>query len=91
MAKTLLGTILLVSQILTGFGAMQHCACGVMGPFAVFTIWLKPAIAANTNTENDRFRGSPGHSHALCAIAGSHEHKDDGNSTREDSVPLSFR
>ena len=32
---------------------MQHCACGVMGPFAASMIWLKLAIAANTSMEND--------------------------------------
>ena len=32
---------------------MQHCACGVMGPFAASMIWLKLAIAANTSMESD--------------------------------------
>ena len=31
---------------------MQHCACGVMGPFAASMNWLKPAIAADTSMEN---------------------------------------
>ncbi len=53
MARTLLGTILLVSQILTGFWGNATLCLRSDGPSAASMTWLKLAIAANTSMEND--------------------------------------
>lgn len=88
MARTLLGTILLVSQILTGFWGNATLCLRSDG-----TICCVHELAEACNCcrhEHGKRSCSDehfDHSHILCAIAGSHEHKDDGNSTPEESVP----
>ena len=91
MARTLLGTILLVSQILTGFWGNATLCLRSDG-----TICCVHDLAEACHCcqhEHGKRSCSDDHcddSHTLCAIAGSHEHKDDGNSTPEESVPYAL-
>ncbi len=89
MAKTLLGTILLVSQILTGFwGNATLCLRSDGTICCIHDLAEACHCCQHEHGKRSGLEDHTGHSHALCAIAGSHEHKDDGNSTREDSVPF---
>jgi hypothetical protein len=88
MARTLLGTILFVSQILTGFwGNATLCLRSDGTICCVHDLAEACHCCQHEHGKRACSDEHRGHSHTLCAIAGSHEHKYDGNSTPEESVP----
>lgn len=89
MARTLLGTMLIASQILTGFWGNATLCLRSDGTICC----VHDLAEACTCCEHEHGKTScsddhDGHAHTLCAIAGSHEHKEGDSSTPKESVPF---
>lgn len=89
MFRTLLGTMLIVSQILTGFWGNATLCLRSDGTICC----VHDLAEACTCCEHEHGKSSclddhDSHAHAVCAIAGRNDHKDHAESTSEDSVPF---
>lgn len=91
MDRSLFGTMLLVSQILTGFcGNATLCLRSDGSICCVHELAEACNCCQHEHGKESRPENHSGHAHSLCAIAGTHEHEEHGQNTPKESVPFEF-